>query len=215
MMDVSAKSIWIMEEERRRFARDLHDGPVQVLANTSMRLDVLSRMLEIDSDAVESEIQRIRRRLGQAVIEIRQMIYDLQPVAIDAVGLTAALMALRHRMEEDWGVPITVVDDLGDGPQPSSETSMMLYRAVQEAVANAAKHARAHYILVQLTRQDGYLSGEVVDDGTGFDPQLPRAGHYGLANMKERMELVGGTLTVESAPGSGGTRVRFTVPVGG
>ncbi len=213
MMDVSARSIWMMEEERRRFARDLHDGPVQVLANTSMRLDVLSRMLEVDSHMVEGEILRIRRRMGQAVIEIRQLIYDLQPVAIDAVGLTAALAALTHRLEEDWSMPITVVDEVNAGALLSPETGMMLYRAIQEAVTNAARHAQANYILVRLTHEAGTVHCEVVDDGTGFDPQAPRPGHYGLGTMKERLTLVGGTTSVDSTPEQGGTRIRFSVPV--
>lgn len=201
----------ILEEERRRFARDLHDGPVQVLSNTSMRLDMLGQLLKVDTILAEEEIRRMHRRLVQATTEIRQLIYDLQPVAVDAMGLGAALTGLSRRVEKDWGIPITVTVS-GDGPSLGSDEEMMLYRAVQEALINAAKHAGAHTIHVLLEQHRDCTTCVVADDGKGFDPSQPVAGHYGLGNMAERMRLVGGSSSLETAVGNG-TRVTFSVPV--
>ncbi len=210
-MEGQERAIRMMEEERRRFARDLHDGPVQVLSNTSMRLDVLNRMMEVDSGMAEEELRRIRRRLGQAVIEIRQLIYDLQPVAVDELGLADSIVAMAHRLEQDWGIPITVANCTEGHPGPDPASALMLFRAVQEASANAAKHAQANAIIVKLEWVDDAWQVDVEDDGSGFDVRVNHPGHYGLGNMVERLELVGGQCTIESTPGEG-TRVRLTVP---
>ena len=210
-MEGQERAIRMMEEERRRFARDLHDGPVQVLSNTSMRLDVLTRMMEVDRAMAEEEIRRIRRRLGQAVIEIRQLIYDLQPVAVDELGLIESMAAMAHRLEQDWGIPVTVVDSTGGELAPEPAAALMLFRAVQEACTNAAKHAKANAIVVTLGEVDGAWQVDVEDDGAGFEVGVNHPGHYGLGNMAERLELVGGQCTIQSALGKG-THVRLTVP---
>lgn len=107
-MDQRERSVHIMEEERRRLARDLHDGPVQVLANTTMRLELLERLWDVDRQLASEEIARMRDRLSQAMVEIRQLIYDLQPIALEEMGFFPALEALAHRVETDWRVPVKV-----------------------------------------------------------------------------------------------------------
>lgn len=207
-MDAS-RTVHILEEERRRFARDLHDGPVQVLSNTSMRLDMLSRLLEVEPAMAVEEIRRMHHRLVQATTELRQLIYDLQPIAVDAIGLGDAIQGLAHRTGRDWAVPVTtnVTGDL----HLSDTTEMMLYRAIQEALTNAAKHAKAQHISVTLTANAEYVSCTIADDGKGFNPNERPAGHYGLGNMTERIAIVGGTSRLDSQAGQG-TRVTFTVP---
>lgn len=213
-MEAHSQSVLIMEEERRRFARDLHDGPVQVLSNTSMRLDVLMRIIEMEPALAEDEIRRIHRRLVQAVVDIRQLIYDLQPVAIDEMGLVPALVAMSRRLEKDWGIPITAYqeDEGGELKRLSAAAEIMLYRAAQEAAINAAKHAEGTQIAIRVLAQQGRVLLEVSDNGKGFDVGLHRAGHYGLGNMKARMELVDGTCAIHSSP-DGGTTVSLTVPL--
>ncbi len=208
-MNSAQHTVHILEEERRRFARDLHDGPVQVLSNTSMRLDMLSQLLQVDASLAEDEIRRMRRRLVQATIEIRQLIYDLQPVAVDAMGLGAALTGLVRRIEKDWSVPITVTV-IDDGPTLPTDQGIMLYRAVQEALTNAAKHSAAQSIDVRLEQRRGYTLCRVSDNGQGFDPGDSSPGHYGLGNMIERMALVGGTVALKTGHGQG-TQVTFTI----
>lgn len=211
-MNPSQRTVHILEEERRRFARDLHDGPVQVLSNTSMKLDMLSQLITVDAALAEEEIRRMHHRLVQATTEIRQLIYDLQPVAVDAIGLGDAIKGLAHAARRDWRVPITVNIE-GDGPPLPADAQMMLYRAVQEALNNAAKHAEAEQITITLISGPDAVSCIVTDDGKGFDPAHRPAGHYGLGNMVERLAIVGGHVDVASAPGHG-TRITFMVPHG-
>lgn len=209
-MTSSQQTVHILEEERRRFARDLHDGPVQVLSNTSMRLDLLSQLIQVNPTLAEDEIRRMHHRLVQATTELRQLIYDLQPIAVDAIGLDDAFKGLAHRAHRDWSVPVSVQITGTVGALPA-EAQMMLYRAVQEALTNAAKHAEAHTITIELAADVRGVTCVVADDGKGFDPTQRLVGHYGLGNMVERLEVVGGRTELASAPGQG-TRVTFTVP---
>lgn len=209
-MNRSQRTVHILEEERRRFARDLHDGPVQVLSNTSMRLNMLSQLIQVDPALAEEEIRRMHHRLVQATSELRQLIYDLQPIAVDAMGLDEALKGLTHRVQRDWAVPVTVHVS-GDVRVLPADAEMMLYRAVQEALTNAAKHAEARAIAIELMATEDQVTCIVTDDGKGFDPTHRPPGHYGLGNMVERLEVVGGRADVASSPGHG-TRITFTVP---
>lgn len=210
-VDDQERAVRMMEQERRRFARDLNDGPVQVLSNTSMRLDVLTRMMEVDSAMAEEEIRRIRRRLGQAVIEIRQLIYDLQPVPVDEMGLVESILAMAHRLEQDWGLPVTVVNRTSGQVGLEPAVALMLFRAVQEACTNAAKHAQANAIIVTVDSVADRWQVDVEDDGSGFDVESSHRGHYGLGSMAERLELVSGQCVIQSTLGQG-THVRLTVP---
>ncbi|NMP24388.1 sensor histidine kinase [Sulfobacillus harzensis] len=209
-MNRSQQAVRILEEERRRFARDLHDGPVQVLSNTSMRLDMLSQLIQVNPTLAEEEIRRMHHRLIQATTELRQLIYDLQPIAVDAMGLDDAFKGLAHRVQRDWAVPVSLHVS-GDVRVLPAHAAMMLYRAVQEALTNAAKHAEARAIRIELTASDDRVTCVVADDGKGFDPTHRPVGHYGLGNMVERLEVVGGQADLASAPGRG-TRITFTVP---
>lgn len=211
-MDISERAVAILEEERSRFARDLHDGPVQVLANASMRLDMLSQVIAVDVNLASAEVRRLQRRLVQATTELRQLIYNLQPVAVDAMGIASALTGLAHATERDWKVPVAVHLE-GKDPHLTASVEMMLYRAVQEALSNAAKHASAHHINITVCSDTETVSCQVSDDGKGFDPDQRPAGHYGLGNMTDRMALVGGSCSLDTAPGQG-TRLTFRVPCG-
>jgi len=141
----------MMEEERRRIARDLHDGPIQTLVNASMRLDVLTRLVTADPSLAEDEVARINRRVVHAINEMRQLSFDLQPIAIDEMGLAASLDALGTRMANDHGfVCRTEVTDAIDQWQISPSRSIWIYRLAQEALTNVGKHAEAHTVHIQL-----------------------------------------------------------------
>lgn len=210
-MDQRERSVHIMEEERRRFARDLHDGPVQVLVNTSMRLELLERLLDVDRKLAFEEIARMRARLSQAIVEIRQLIYDLQPIALEEMGFLPALEALAHRIETDWRVPVRVALMGGQGEPVESIQSLIMYRAIQEAATNAAKHGDPHAIDIQVEWTANGLRVSVIDDGIGFEvAHGSKPGHYGLRTMSERLELLGGKVRISSQPGAG-TRVDLVV----
>ncbi len=208
------RTIQMMEEERRRIARDLHDGPIQTLVNASMRLDVLTRLVTADPSLAEDEVARINRRVVHAINEMRQLIFDLQPIAIDEMGLAASLDALGTRMANDHGfVCRTEVTDAIDQWQISPSRSIWIYRLAQEALTNVGKHAEAHTVHIQLDGNEHEAILTITDDGKGFDPSIPKPGHYGMTGMGERVALLGGHLTVQSAS-SKGTAITIRIPMG-
>ncbi len=197
------------EEERKRIARELHDTVGQALTSMMVGMAVLAR----DSDDAEVVAKRDEmRRLGEETLDlVRQLGRELRPSALDDLGLAAAL----DRYAEDFGArhPELTVDlhvDVAERPQPHVETS--IYRIVQEGMTNAARHAGAENVSVLITRRNGRIKAIVEDDGVGFDPIATRRnGHsVGIHGMRERAELVGGRLTIES--GRGGTTVFVEVP---
>ncbi|HUG89092.1 MAG TPA: PAS domain S-box protein [Actinomycetota bacterium] len=200
------------EEERKRIAADIHDDSIQVMTAAGMRLGILRRRLHDEKqiealDAVEATVKRSIRRL-------RRLMFELQPPALERAGLSAAIHAyLEAPLSEDGAGPeYHITDRLEREPPPDARA--LLYRIVQEALANVRKHAGASNVMVDLEERDGGFAALIVDDGEGFDPDavdstLP--GHLGLSSMRERADLLGGECTIISAPGEG-TTVNVWVP---
>ncbi|MCL4351188.1 MAG: sensor histidine kinase [Firmicutes bacterium] len=215
LVDPEDWGIRLLEEERRRIARDLHDGPIQVLINLSMRLQIIQRMLHTDIDLAKEELDRSQQRLIGSINEIRQLIYDLQPVAIDEIGLYAAIEALATRAQKDWGLACTIrLPETGDtaiGLTPAK--TIAVYRLVQEALNNIHKHSQAEHAAIAITLDPSQLMITIADDGVGFDPAAITEGHFGLSGMTDRVQYLGGSAHIESAHGSGST-LTFTVPRG-
>jgi signal transduction histidine kinase len=201
------------EDERARWARELHDETLQ-------ELGVLKLMLDSARKAGGTEL--MRDTIGQAVTQIETSILNLQalitelrPAALDEFGLTPALEALFSRIGATSGLDIDARLDLAfaQGRSPTrleAEIEGTVYRLVQEALSNTVKHAAAEHVTVVIAEDDDEVTLEVSDDGKGFDPGLHGEG-FGLLGMQERTDLVGGTLSVDSSP-AGGTTVRATVP---
>jgi PAS domain S-box-containing protein len=182
------------EEERRRIAADIHDDPIQVMSAVDMRLQLLlDRPERVDA----LEIGELAEELRSAIDRLRNLLFELRPVALDLEGLTPAIgMYLEHVAKDtDW--TWEVIDELDHEPVP--EARVAFYRVAQEAVANVRKHANATHVEVRLSSVDGGLLLRIVDDGDGFDPsETPLPGHLGLATVTERAELAGGWCRIES-----------------
>lgn len=197
--------VHLIEEERRRIARDLHDGPAQDLTNISMRLNIVERLVQSDTEMALTELTRTNQRIVSAVNEIRRLIYDLRPVAIDEVGLVAAVVELCRRCERDWHLTIEVA------AQPEASNTIVparqiaLYRLIQEVLQNVHKHAQAQRVEVRIMQQNDQLSIDIEDDGRGFDSDHIPQGHFGIEGIKERTLFLGGALNIRSAPGHGTT----------
>lgn len=199
------------EGERKRWARELHDQTLQSLGG--LRVSLASSLGRLD-DAAKNE--RIRQAIEDIELEIgnlRGIISDVRPSLMDALGLVPAIEAMLDRRRED-GLQITRELELADPEsrcvEIDPELELTAYRVVQEALTNIAKHARAECAHVSLTRSAGQLLIEVTDDGVGFDPATPTCG-FGLAGMRERVYLVGGTLAILRS--EHGTRLRVQLPV--
>ncbi len=207
-------AIEIIEEERRRLARDIHDGPAQLLTNLTMRLEVVKEMIRRNPQSALPEIQRVQDLMRASVGEIRRMIYDLRPVEMVEGGLNEALRTYAERCQYLLRVPIcvTLCSEL---PSLPDALSIGVFRVVQECVTNSLKHARAERIDVELCAREGELTVIVRDDGVGFDPGAGtrRGGSFGLLGMRERARVIGAQIDVNSKPGQG-TAVTLRIAVG-
>jgi PAS domain S-box-containing protein len=195
-----------IEAERNRIARDLHDGPIQGISATSLSLEAVKLMMESGdvSEALET-LRKICGELGEEAMNLRRIMSDLRPPVLEERGLIPAVRELCDRWRRELDIPVSVMADPHSEVPDDVET--LAYRVVQEALSNVAKHGAATKVEVRIEVRSGTLRVEVRDDGRGFDPEnareFLRLGKVGLASMRERAELSGGTLTIKSSPGAG------------
>lgn len=199
--------------ERRRVARELHDGVTQLLGTTLFRVRGLEEGSALDPD----RIRRVRGLLEQAIQEVRRISTNLAPDILDQLGLCAAVRELGRDLQEKTGAAVTVScrDIPSDFPK---EIAWAVYRIFQEGLQNIEKHAEARRARLGILCRNGWLRATLKDDGRGFKGAAPGGGHEweptrGLRNMKHRAEQVGGSLEIRSAPGKGtGITVRLPWP---
>jgi signal transduction histidine kinase len=201
-------------EERHRLARDLHDSVTQSLFSMSLLAQVLPALWEAQPDEATRSLDELRRLSKEALAEMRALLFQLRPVALEEEGLVEALRRHIESLQRRDGPALTCTATGGDErmPLPVEEA---LFRVANEAVGNALKHAHARNIGVTLAAGDGVVNLTVRDDGRGFDPvaHQTQPGHLGLPGMRERVAHLGADLTIESAPGAGTTvAVRMVIP---
>jgi signal transduction histidine kinase len=201
--DALKRVVATQELERRRLARELHDETGQAL--TSILLGLRTVEEAHGEESLRAAVAEVRELVRSTLQDVRQLAVELRPTALDDFGLVPALERLTEAFGEQTGMAVTFESTLGDRLPPEVETA--LYRIVQEALTNVVKHARARSVSVVLGEKAHAATLVVEDDGGGFDPARPRDGGLGLLGMRERIELVGGRLTVESRPGAGTTLV--------
>jgi signal transduction histidine kinase len=204
------------EEARHKLARDLHDGPTQDIAAIAMRLNFARLLMERDPTRARAELARLEDLAHRTVKEIRSMLFTLRPIILETEGLVAALNQYADNLRENDKLPVEV-DAEHYRDCLDSEAQGVVFAIVEEAVNNAKKHAQASHIWVQLAVQGDMFVAQVVDNGRGFDVQAVERdygskGSLGMVNLRERAELVGGTLNIESTSGQG-TRVTLIVPL--
>jgi len=203
-----------IESERNRVARDLHDGPIQGISAAALSLEAVKMMLAAgDAGKAESMLAEITTELSEEAENLRRLMSNLRPPLLDERGLLAAVRELGSKFAKDQGCKVTV-EGQAEGAMPE-EVEVLAYRVVQEALTNVGKHAAATQVAVRVAVSAGMLDVEVSDDGSGFDAtkarDFLRKGKVGLASMRERTELGGGTFTVRSQPGRG-TTVAASLP---
>jgi signal transduction histidine kinase len=205
------ESMAASEEERRRWARELHDETLQALGGLRV---VLSSALQRGSpEGLAAAVRDAVDQMSSEIESLRNLITELRPAALDEIGLQPAIESLAERVGASAAISVKTELDLGEegaDARLGSELETTIYRLVQEALTNVAKHAQAKHVSVEVTRRGGQAEVFVRDDGIGFDPDHSHRG-FGLAGMRERAALAGGTLKVESALGSG-TTIRASLP---
>jgi signal transduction histidine kinase len=207
------QSVAAAEAERGRWARELHDETLQALAHLRIVLSAARRSGQLDQikDVINQAIDQLESDIGS----LRALITDLRPAALDQLGLEAAIEALADRLRRA-GVDVDLNIELDYQPGRSGsrmvpELETTLYRLVQEALTNATKHGQATRAVVEIIEGRRRVRAFVRDDGSGFDPKAETEG-FGLLGMVERVELLDGKLSIDSAPGKG-TTISATLPV--
>lgn len=191
------------ENERRRIARDIHDGPAQMMANVVMKADLCEYVAKQDVDKGLRELAELKEMVKGSLKEVRDIIFDLRPMSLDDLGLQATLERYVERLQEEKNIKIQLI--VKKGPvEPEQIIAVGVYRIVQEILNNIFKHAHATTIKMLLEFGSKYIRLIVVNDGKGFDVQATltrvrdEGGSYGLLGMYERAEQLGGTLEIES-----------------
>ena len=201
----------VVQQERQRLSRELHDSVSQALYSIALGARTARALAERGETGLAAPLDFVLEQAERGLAEIRALIFELRPEALEQEGLVAALsrraevLASKHEVHLDLA--------LGDEPAAALSIKEALYRIGQEAMHNTIKHARATEIRLELASMDGTIVLAIRDNGRGFDPTGSFPGHLGLQSMRERAAQLGGTLEVESAAGSG-TSITVRIPVG-
>ncbi|WP_099361289.1 sensor histidine kinase [Fredinandcohnia onubensis] len=206
------KIIEAQEEERRKLSREIHDGPAQMLANVMLRSQIIDKVYRESPEQGVKEIHDLRKMVRSALYEVRRIIYDLRPMALDDLGLVPTLKKYLSTIEEYNGDTTISFKFVGSEERIPSKFEVALFRMVQEAVQNALKHAEAREIVVKLEISRNHVTVIVRDNGKGFDIREKKKDSFGLIGMRERVDLLDGNLTIDSSVGAG-TIVMIQVPI--
>jgi len=214
---IGLKIILAQEEERKRMAREIHDGPAQTLANLVLRTEIAERMLmKQEFQLVQEELMELKSQVRSGLEEIRKIIFNLRPMALDDLGLVPTLRKFVQDFEEKTKIR-AVFETAGRELRMPSAMEAAVYRLVQEAFSNALKHASPTYVSLEIKFYPKRILITIQDNGVGFDVEQTMArskknSHYGLIGMNERVELLNGKMDIQSARGQG-TKISISIPV--
>lgn len=209
-LHAKAREVAVLEE-RNRLARELHDSVTQVLFSLTLNLETAAGLLERNPEKAALLVGRSQEMAAEALADMRSLIFELRPAALQEKGLAMALANHVNLFRRRQGIAVSLTLDGEDRLSPDAE--FCLYRIAQEALNNVAKHAKARQVQVRYSTEGGWAMLKVTDDGAGFD-QAGEAGSqsFGMLGMRERVDALDGTFTVTSAPGQG-TCVEARIPV--
>lgn len=209
------KVIHVQEEERKRVARDIHDGPAQLLTNLVIKTELCEKLMDIDIMKAKEELSDIRKCARESINDIRGIIYNLRPMSIDDIGFVPAIQRYIEDFEKDTRIDtsLTILSqiDLEDRIK-----NLSIFRIVQEALNNIKKHSQADTAKVKIDMEGDNINIYIEDDGVGFDineverPDCEEGG-FGLINIKERAELLKGNFNIKSEINRG-TSVMVSIP---
>lgn len=203
---LAPKIIQAQEEERRRVAREIHDGPAQSMANVVVRSEICEKYMDVDPAKARKELQELRGIVKISLQDVRRIIFDLRPMALDDLGLMPALSRYLENLRERYNISFES-NFIGTHKRLESVVEVALYRVIQEAVQNIIKHANATEVNLKMEVGADSILVMVKDNGTGFAAENflkePRPNSYGILGMKERLEILGGQFSIKSLPGEG------------
>lgn len=217
LLEERDRIVQIERDARAQLASELHDGPTQGIAAITMRLNYIRKLIEKKPESAVDELYNIEDMARRTTKEIRHMLFELRPKALDS-GLKAGLEQLAVKMKETYDQNVVVVMRDGLDHQLDTQTTQTLFSIANEVVNNSRKHAQAERIIVDVSTDQEMLVLNITDNGVGFNVQKAlqdarqREGHLGLINLQERAALLDGALHIDSAPGQG-TRTTVVVPL--
>ncbi|MDI3528894.1 MAG: two-component system, NarL family, sensor histidine kinase DegS [Thermoanaerobacter sp.] len=209
---LSVKIIEAQEEERKRIAREIHDGPAQAMANVLLKSELCEKLITKDIEQAKIELKNLKNIVQQSLKEVRKIIYDLRPSALDDLGLIPALSRYIKNFSEETGIFVDF-SVLSDYKRLSPEIEITCFRVVQEALTNIKKHSKAKNASVKFEFGMRFISIIIKDDGIGFDKENIGQG-YGLMGMRERVEILNGKFEISSFKNNG-TQIYISIPVRG
>lgn len=210
---IGMKIIKAQEEERRRIARDIHDGPAQNIASLVIKTEIVEKLLKRGNIHIEDELKDIKTQLRAVLKEIRGIMYDLRPISLDEVGLIPTIERMAADMSYEKNIAIEI-KKISDYPIFNSLNKLIVYRIVQESLNNIIKHSGAKNVVISMDVRKDSINGSVSDDGKGFDADSfmeAKDKSFGLSSMKERAEIAHGSITIKSVVGKG-TKIMFSIP---
>jgi len=198
------------EAERQRLSRQMHDGPAQALSNFILQTEIAMRLMDIDPAQARDELGDLKTSAMSTFQKVRNFIFELRPMMLDDLGLTPTLKKYADAFKEQTGLDVSVtVTGVERRLEPYLE--VMIFRAVQELLGNAACHSQASLIKVLVDLGSDLIRVSVDDNGKGFDSEtLKESSNLGLKLIRERAEMLGGSFEIDSVSGSG-ARISFTV----
>lgn len=211
------KIIKVQEEERRRVAREIHDGPAQSLANVVLKAEICEHLYRDGREQdLMNELAELKQAVRNSLVEVRKIIHNLRPMVLDDLGLVPAIKRLTKELEADEGIKVRVLV-IGTETRLDNTIEVAIYRVIQEALTNSQKYASATDLEVKLEFLPNQINAVIEDNGIGFDTklvnkQMASGDHFGLYGMRERMELLGGTFKIRTAVGKG-TRIAINIPL--
>ena len=204
------------EAERQRLSRQIHDGPAQALSNFILQTEIAAKLFERDPERGKVELINLKMSAKNTFDGIRDFIFDLRPMMLDDLGLVPTVRRYVDAFREKSGLQTTLTIT-GAERRLESVREVMIFRGVQELLGNVRNHAQASQVRVSLDVDEKRVRAIIEDNGKGFDPTAALSSQQktiGLATLRERIELIGGQLQIDSQPGQG-ARITMEVPVGG
>jgi two-component system sensor histidine kinase DegS len=213
--NLGSRIIKAQEEERRRVAREIHDGPAQSMANIVLRAEFCERLLDKDVLLAKKEIGKLKELVRKSLKDVRKIIYDLRPMALDDLGLIPALKRYIDEFHERFGIIVRFLPSETNMRLPNT-VEVTVFRVIQEALQNVHKHSGAEEVTINLLITDMELNLSIEDNGSGFEVNKVFVNNdrdgYGLLGMKERVELLRGQLNIHSEIGKG-TEINILIPI--
>lgn len=213
--NLGSRIIRAQEEERRRVAREIHDGPAQSMANIVLRAEFCERLIDKDVILAKKEIRQLKELVRNSLKDVRKIIYDLRPMALDDLGLIPAVTRYIEEFVERFGIKIDFLPSQTKTRLPNT-LEVAIFRIIQEALQNVQKHSEGKKVKIDLNITETEVNLYIEDDGKGFKVSKVLADKdrdgYGLLGMRERVELLNGQFNILSEPGKG-TSISINIPI--